>query len=106
MGFTTDLSSIPRILWSIYSPNKANTIPAAIIHDYLYFCPGEISRSEADSIFYDALIYKHVSTLSAYKYWIAVRIFGKSHFNQGAVCTFTFLRFKNTIGNKRKIGVT
>lgn len=105
LGFTTNLASIPRILWSIYSPNKANTIPAAVIHDYLYFCPGEMTRSEADSIFYDALVYKHVSSFSAYKYWAAVRIFGNSHFNEGAVCTFSVSRIKNSIGNKRKIGV-
>lgn len=87
-GFTTDLASIPKILWSIYSPNKANTIPAAVIHDYLYFCPGEMARSEADSIFYDALIYKHVGAWTAYKYWSAVRVFGSSHFHQGAVCRY------------------
>lgn len=105
MGFTTDLASIPRILWSIYSPNKANTIPAAVIHDYLYFCPGEMTRAEADSIFYDALIYKHVSTFTAYKYWFAVRTLGHSHFNEGAVCTFGITRIKNSIGNRRDRGV-
>lgn len=105
MGFTTDLASIPRPLWSIYSPNKANTIPAAVIHDYLYFCPGEMLRSEADSIFYDALIYKHVTTRTAFKYWLAVRTFGSSHFNEGAVCSFTVSGVDNTNGQHRDIGV-
>lgn len=104
-GFTTDLASIPRILWSIYSPNKANTIPAAVIHDYLYFCPGEMTRAEADSIFYDALIYKHVKTRTAFKYWIAVRAFGHSHFNEGAVCNYTVSRIKNSNGLKRQRGI-
>lgn len=104
MGFTTDLASVPRILWSIYSPNKANTIPPAVIHDYLYFCPGEMSRSEADSIFYDALIYKHVNTRTAFKYWIAVRAFGFTHFNEGAQCTFSTSGVDNTAGLHREIG--
>jgi hypothetical protein len=104
LGFTTDLASIPRLLWSIYSPNKANTIPGAVIHDYLYFCPGEMTRAEADSIFYDALIYRHVNTITAFKYWMAVRVFGSSHFNKGAVCSTTTARFHNTIGHYRNKG--
>jgi hypothetical protein len=100
-GFTTDLASIPKILWSIYSPNKANTIPAAVIHDYLYFCPGEMSRSEADSIFYDALIVKHVNTGVAFRYWMAVRAFGASHFNEGAVCTYGLVSVTNSNGITR-----
>jgi hypothetical protein len=89
IGFTTNLASVPRILWSVYSPNKANTIPAAVIHDYLYFCPGDMKRSEADTIFYDVLIFNHVSVFAAFKYWLAVRTFGHSHFNKGAVCGFS-----------------
>lgn len=104
-GFTTDLASIPRILWSIYSPNAANTIPAAVIHDYLYFCPGDMSRAEADSIFYDALIYKHVRTHTAFRYWAAVRTFGQSHFNEGAVCNYTVSRIKNSNGVRRQRGI-
>lgn len=101
-GFTTNLASIPRILWSIYSPNEANTIPGAVIHDYLYFCPGEMTRLEVDDIFYDALIYKHVSVFTAFKYWLAVRIFGMSHFNRGAVCSFTVASVKNSMGDIRQ----
>lgn len=102
MGFTTDLASVPRFLWSIYSPNKANTIPAAIIHDYLYFCPGNLSRSEADAIFYSALIYKNVGVITAYKYWASVRLFGRSHFEQNAVCSYSEETFKNSIGHCRE----
>jgi hypothetical protein len=98
-GFTTDLASIPRALWSIYSPNKANTIPAAIIHDYIYFCPGEMAREEADSIFYDALIYKHVTKGTAFKYWLAVRTFGGSHFHDGAICTYGLTSIRNSNGD-------
>lgn len=105
-GFTTDLASIPRLLWSIHAPFKANTIPGAIIHDYLYFCPGDLTRKEADSIFYEALIAKKVSVITAYKYWLAVRLFGKSHFNEGAVCSFGVSRIKNSVGDKRLRGVS
>jgi len=103
-GFTTDLASIPKILWSIYSPNKANTIPAAVIHDYLYFCPGEMTRAEADRIFYDVLLYKHVHSFTAYKYWASVRAFGFSHFNQGALCTTRTIVVENSNGLTRVIG--
>jgi hypothetical protein len=47
-----------------------------------------MERSKADSIFYDALRYKHVNSKDAYKYWAAVRVFGRSHFNQGVVCEY------------------
>lgn len=105
-GFTTDLASIPRPLWSIHAPFKANTIPGAIIHDYLYFCPGELTRKEADDIFYEALVVKKVSILSAYQYWFAVRLFGSSHFNEGAECFFGVTRIKNSLGEKRFRGLS
>lgn len=57
-----------------------------------------MSRKEADSIFYDALIYKHVTTSTAYEYWLAVRIFGRSHFNDGATCMYGQTWIKNTVG--------
>jgi len=34
-GFTWDLSSVPRFLWSVLPPD-GNFIIAALIHDYLY----------------------------------------------------------------------
>jgi hypothetical protein len=100
-GFTTDLASIPKVLWSIYSPMKTETIAGAVIHDYFYFCPGTMNRQEADAIFYDALIAKGVSKKTAYRYWAAVRIFGSSHFNQGASCIHAYARTENTIGHLR-----
>jgi len=100
-GFATDLASIPRALWGIYSPTKTETIPAAVIHDYLYFCPGEMTRREADSIFYDSLIVKGFPRFTAFRYWIVVRIFGSSHFNKGAFCYHGYARTTNTIGHMR-----
>lgn len=81
-GFLTDLASVPRAIWSLYPPNDTRTIRAAIIHDYLYCGIENISRQEADSILYDALIADGLSRYTAYKYWLAVRLFGKSHFSE------------------------
>lgn len=34
-GYITNGADIPRILWSIWPPNKSDYMPAIIIHDYL-----------------------------------------------------------------------
>lgn len=85
-GFKTDLATIPRWYWSIISPARSDLITASIIHDYLYTCPGMISRLDADSIFYHALINDGVTEYVAGKMFFAVRLFGKSHFNYGIDC--------------------
>jgi hypothetical protein len=103
-GFTTDLASIPRALWSIYSPSRTETIAAAVVHDYLYFCPNALSRKESDSIFYDILILQGIPYQTAFKYWMAVRLFGYSHFNEGASCIHVDTGTKNTNGDLRLAG--
>lgn len=85
-SFKTDLASIPRVLWSIYSPLDSKTIIPAILHDYLYQCPHKLSRKKIDSIFYSSLIDNMVNPIVAYQYWMAVRLGGASHFNQGNDC--------------------
>lgn len=80
--FITDLASVPRPMWALYPPNDTRTIRAAIIHDYLYSGLVLVERKEADSILYDALISQGVTRYTAYKYWIAVRLFGRSHFKK------------------------
>lgn len=35
MGYHTNGANIPRILWSIWPPNRSNYLPAVVIHDYL-----------------------------------------------------------------------
>lgn len=84
--FQTDLASIPRVLWSIYSPLDSKTIIPAILHDYMYQCPHKLSRKKIDSIFYSSLIDNMVNPIVAYQYWLAVRIGGSSHFNKGNYC--------------------
>lgn len=80
--FITDLASVPRVMWSLYPPNDSRTIRASIIHDYLYSGVAKITRREADTILFDALISQGVSKYTAFKYWAAVRLFGRSHFKQ------------------------
>lgn len=80
-GFETDLASIPRWYWSIISPARSDLMQAAIVHDYLYSTPNRFTRKECDSIFYHLLIEDGVSEYTALKIYMAVRIFGGSHFH-------------------------
>lgn len=80
--FITDLASVPRLMWAMYPPTDSRTIKAAIIHDYLYSGAVKIGRQEADGILYDALITQGTSRYTAFKYWLAVRVFGESHFKE------------------------
>ena len=82
--FKTDLASIPRALWSFMAPNTAHFVYPSILHDYLYTYPATHSRIWCDEVFYSYLLERGVSPLKAYQIYIAVRIFGGSHFaNKG-----------------------
>lgn len=85
-GFKTDLATIPRLLYSLVYPAQSNIITSSIIHDYLYTCPGNISRLDADSIFYHALIYDGAPQYIAVNMFLAVRLFGHSKFNYKVEC--------------------
>ena len=88
-GFVTDYASIPRILWPVLNPQEHKTIPPAILHDFMYACPNDITRVEADSIFYSALIDNLVNPVKAYAYYVAVRLFGWKYYNKDNHCDFT-----------------
>lgn len=75
-GFTTDLASIPRFFWSIYSPHYVGFILPAIIHDFLYRSPVVHSRQYADRVFFAALLNNGISYWTAFKFYIVVRVFG------------------------------
>lgn len=81
-GFKTDLASIPRWLWSFIAPNEAHYVFPSILHDYLYMYPGDRQRQYIDEIFYSFLLERGVSRFKAYQMYIAVRIFGGSHFGR------------------------
>ncbi|HMF72300.1 MAG TPA: DUF1353 domain-containing protein [Flavitalea sp.] len=87
-NFDTDLASIPRWYWSIASPSYAAFIAPAILHDYLYQCPNRFTRKTIDEIFYYALIENGVGGITAYEMYVAVRLFGSSHYHGLSFCIY------------------
>lgn len=81
-NFKTDLASIPRPLWSIYSPHNASFVTPAIIHDYFYNQSTSVNRREADTIFYYTLLKEGVPRHTAFIFWISVRAFGYFSFHK------------------------
>ena len=72
----SDGASIPRFLWSVFSPRyDASSFPAAFCHDMLYQSE-LVTRSQADAEFHRLLGLFGVSPIKARLYWIAVRWFG------------------------------
>lgn len=86
-GFETDLASIPRWYWSVLSPNNTMLVAPAILHDYLYSCNYGYSRDEIDNIFFEALRANSVPYRTAETMYIAVRLFGGSHYHPKVNCT-------------------
>lgn len=82
-GFETDLASVPRFLWPIFAPQYSGFVAPAIIHDYLYRCPNDVTRKFADEVLYSALIAENVTPFTASKFYLGVRLFGQSHFEHG-----------------------
>lgn len=82
-GFKTDLASIPRILWPIIAPQYSGFIAPSILHDYLYRCNNHVTRLYADEVLYSALIVENVTAFTASKFFLAVRLFGETHFTNG-----------------------
>lgn len=82
-GFETDLASIPRIFWPILAPQYSGFVAPAILHDYLYRCNNHLTRKFADEVLYSALIIEDVTAFTASKFFVAVRVFGESHYTHG-----------------------
>jgi hypothetical protein len=77
-GFVTDLTSIPRMFWSIMPPH-GEYAKAAILHDYLY--DNAIgSKKYADDIFFEALGVLGVCAWRKYIMYWAVKYFGKGNY--------------------------
>ncbi len=81
-NFKTDLASIPRPLWSFIAPQYTGFVAPAILHDYLYGCGNLGDRKWSDEVLYSALLTQEVSKYTAMKFYIAVRLFGGSHFDE------------------------
>ncbi len=76
-GYITDGASVPRIFWSIYPPNKAEYLSAALVHDYLTDLAVKSLRSflEVDRIFKDMLVELSVSKLDVFLLYTSVRLY-------------------------------
>ena len=100
-GCVTDLTSIPRLFWTLLPPDGP-WVKAAVIHDYLYATQGSgqlpagvpgskqpvgitrepYSRAESDWILRDALANRGVDVLRRNLIWAAVRIGGHRAWNR------------------------
>jgi hypothetical protein len=83
MGFKTDLASIPRIMWPIFSPSDYDAIAPAVLHDWHYCCVKQVSRKRADDIFYYGLRVHGMGRLKAFIYWVGVRSIGWHYYQHG-----------------------
>ena len=77
-GFLTDLATIPRILWPVFSPMDS-FLSASVLHDYLY-STHRLKRKEADGLFLQAMKYSNVPLWKRQIIYRAVRLFGGSHY--------------------------
>ena len=89
-GTSTDGASIPRFLWRLCGhPLQAPRVYAALLHDWLYTGeesngdytqPSDVTRKEADEVYYALLRHFGVPAWRAkVEYW-ALRLFGGSHY--------------------------
>jgi hypothetical protein len=74
IGFMTDFASIPRCLW-LFLPRWGKYGNAAVIHDWLYWSQ-ERSRTEADTIMFEAMGILGVPAWQRYPIYWAVHCFG------------------------------
>lgn len=75
IGFMTDFASVPRPLW-VFFPKWGTYGNAAVIHDWLYWVQSNISRAEADHIFFEAMTVLNVTSWQKYPMYWAVRSLG------------------------------
>src|SRR5690348_16720579 len=56
-GFTTNLASVPRLVWWLIPRDDKNIVEPAIFHDWLYRCVGEarLTRRQCDRLLSDAM---------------------------------------------------
>lgn len=87
-GFEFDLSSVPRIFWSLLAPFELS-IAAPLLHDFLYRYGGKppagsvtpprtYSRAEADRMFHEIMRAEGVSAWRRALGYAATRVFGRA----------------------------
>lgn len=78
VGHTTDFCSVPRVpLAYDMLGNRARM--SGSIHDYLYGT-GIVPREKADDLLREMLLLDGVSACEAEQFYLAVRMFGASHY--------------------------
>jgi hypothetical protein len=70
VGFVTDYASIPKSLWSLYSPHDQYS-RAAIVHDYLYWSQ-LCTRKQADNLLMIAMKESEVSQVTRNNVYLGV----------------------------------
>ncbi|MGI8885796.1 MAG: DUF1353 domain-containing protein [Gaiellaceae bacterium] len=87
-GFEFDLSSVPRIFWSLIAPFELS-IAAPLLHDFLYRHGGKLpagavspprayTRAEADRMFREIMRAEGVSAWRRALGYATTRVFGRS----------------------------
>jgi hypothetical protein len=74
-GTTTDLSSIPRVLWPVLSP-AGTWARASVLHDFCY-AQRLFRRKKCDDLFLEAMLDDRVKPATARLIHRAVRAFGR-----------------------------
>ncbi len=80
VGYVTDLTSTPRLLWSIFPPD-GKYAKAAIVHDYLYSNAIGL-KAWADLVFKEAMGVLNVPKWRRYLMYWAVRLFGRGNYGK------------------------
>ena len=79
-GTVTDLTSVPRLLWSVFPPH-GRFAKAAIIHDYLYD-QAIGTKAFADQVFLEAMTVLGVPRATRILMYWAVRLFGRGNYKK------------------------
>lgn len=74
-GFIFDGASIPRLFWIIGTPMWTDTLPGALIHDFIYRNQF-LTRSEADQVFNEEMQKSKVRCIKRIIFYTWVRIWG------------------------------
>jgi hypothetical protein len=89
-GLVTDFASIPRIAWTLIDPEDPIIAWPSVIHDYLYSRQGTLpdgfiyTRESADAVLREAMEASGAGSLIREAVYLAVRIFGGSHWADAA----------------------
>jgi hypothetical protein len=97
-GFITDFASVPKLVQALPGFDvNGNSRDAAVLHDYLYCCNGDLtvrdfdggqlttlslSRQQCDRIFFDALLACGLSKKTASLFYAGVRAGGWYYWNK------------------------